>query len=85
MGLPGHDRGIKRAADKDVWAEQLEQDSWGQSSRDRKAGDRAAGTGQLGQDGREEMPGRTAGIGQLRKTKICFNLFAKMFGIPIVS
>jgi hypothetical protein len=42
-GLPGHDSNIKRAVDKGVWAEQLDQDSW----------DRAAGTGQLGQNGRE--------------------------------
>jgi hypothetical protein len=51
-GLPGHDIGVKRAVDKDVWAEQQEQDSWG---------DKAAGMGQLGKDNGD----KTAGIEQL--------------------
>ncbi len=53
-GLPGHKCGIKRAVDKGVWAEQLEQDSW----------DKAAGTGKLGQDGPgQDGPGQD-GLGQ---------------------
>ncbi len=50
-GLPGHEYGIKRAVDKGVWAEQMEQDSW----------DRAAGTGKLGRD----RPGQDSRAGQL--------------------
>jgi hypothetical protein len=54
-GLLGHDSDIKRAVDKGVWAEQLEQ---------------TAGTGQQGQDSQDGtagtgQPGRTAGVGHL--------------------
>jgi hypothetical protein len=50
-GLQGHDSDIKRAVDKGVWAEQLEQDSQpGQESRDRRTG-----TGKLGKS--ERPPG----------------------------
>jgi hypothetical protein len=43
--MSGHDSRIKKAVDKGVWAEQIEQDSW-----DRAVRDRTAGTGRPGQD-----------------------------------
>jgi hypothetical protein len=56
--LPEHDRGIKRAVDKGVRAEQLGQDSW----------DKTTGTGHRDRTARTAQPGllgRTVGIEQL--------------------
>ncbi len=53
--MPGYDCGIKRAEDKGVWAEQLEQDNWDRQ-QGQDSGDGTAGTGELV---------RTAGIEQL--------------------
>jgi hypothetical protein len=53
-GLPGHDSGVRRAADKVVWAGQLEQDRW-------------VRTGGSGQSGQYDSQDRTSESGQLRQ------------------
>jgi hypothetical protein len=88
-GLPGHDNRIKRALDKDVWAEQLEQDSR----------DWTAGTGQtvrtrhLGPNSKDWSDWKSWPIGNLDMTmfgkcifrenvfgnKNFVNVYAKMF------